>query len=159
MLLFSHDIFVSVELSVLHVTFTLERMKGADFSTVHALVFFLNILASGWSNLLVFQPKTFPIPRGIIPQNFKSLGFAVSEELGNIQTDKLTHSLTDWSFDREILYLEIQGNVFTQPSTLNGRICSPTFHSTFPILVITKLIGHKKLRLHEFSVLYLKISW
>ena len=32
---------------------------------------------------------------GIIPQNFSSLGFAVSEELGNKQTD----SLTDWCFD------------------------------------------------------------
>ena len=35
---------------------------------------------------------------GIIPQNFSSQGFAVSEELGNKQTD----SLTDWCFDREI---------------------------------------------------------
>ena len=26
-----------------------------------------------------FQPKTFSIPRGIIPQNFRSLGFAVSQ--------------------------------------------------------------------------------
>ena len=47
--------------------------------------------ANGSTNPDVFQPKTFPIPRGIIPQNFSSLGFAVSEELGNIQTHKLTH--------------------------------------------------------------------
>ena len=47
-----------------------------------------------------------------IPQNFSSLGFAVSEELGNKQTD----SLTDWCFDREIRiagewnkYFEIKG--------------------------------------------------
>ena len=58
--------------------------------------------ANGSTNPDVFQPKTFPIPRGIIPQNFSSLGFAVSEELGNIQTHKLTHSLTNWCFDREI---------------------------------------------------------
>ena len=42
----------------------------------------------------------------IISQNFSLLGFAVSEELGNIQTDRqthsITHSLTDWCFDREI---------------------------------------------------------
>ena len=38
-----------------------------------------------------FQPKTFPIPRGMIPQNFSSLGFAVSQELGNKQTYSLTH--------------------------------------------------------------------
>ena len=38
--------------------------------------------------------KTFPIPRGIIPQNFSSLGFAVSEESGNKQTNTQTDSLT-----------------------------------------------------------------
>ena len=47
--------------------------------------------ADGSTNPDVFQPKTFPIPRGIIPQNFSSLGFTVLEELGN----KQTHSLTD----------------------------------------------------------------
>ena len=40
----------------------------------------------------VFSPKTFLIPRGIIPQ-FSSLGFAVSEELGNKQTNRLTDRL------------------------------------------------------------------
>ena len=51
--------------------------------------------ANGSTNPDVFQPQPFSILRGIIPQNFSSLGFAVSEELGNIQTDKQTHSLTD----------------------------------------------------------------
>ena len=55
--------------------------------------------ANGSTNPDVFQPKTFSIPKGIIPQNFRSLGFAVSEEQG---TSKQTHSLTDWCFDREI---------------------------------------------------------
>ena len=50
--------------------------------------------ANGSTNPDVFQPKTFPIPRGIIPQNFSSLGFAVSEELGNKQTNTQTNSLT-----------------------------------------------------------------
>ena len=50
--------------------------------------------ANGLTNLDVFQPKTFPIPWGIIPQNFSSLGFAVSEELRNKQTKKQTHRLT-----------------------------------------------------------------
>ena len=59
--------------------------------------------AKGSTNPDVFQSKTFSIPRGIIPQNFRSLGFAISEELGNIQTDAQTHSLTDWCFDREII--------------------------------------------------------
>ena len=58
--------------------------------------------ANGLTNLDVFLPKTFFIQRGIIPQNFSSLGFAVSEELGNEQTKKQTHrpthSLTDWRF-------------------------------------------------------------
>ena len=46
---------------------------------------------NGSTNPDVFQPKTFLIPRGIIPQNFSSLGFAVSEELGNKQTNRQTH--------------------------------------------------------------------
>ena len=29
---------------------------------------------------------------------------AVSEELGDKQTNRLTHSLTDWCFDREIRF-------------------------------------------------------
>ena len=49
-----------------------------------------------------FQPKTFSIPRGIIPQNFSSLGFAVSQELGNKQTHRLTDIQallqSDWGF-------------------------------------------------------------
>ena len=40
----------------------------------------------------VFQPKTFPIFRGIIPQNFS--------EQTNKNTDRLTHSLIDWRFYR-----------------------------------------------------------
>ena len=59
-------------------------------------------LANGSTNPDVFQPKTFPIPRGIFPQNFILLGFAVSEELGNKQTHTQTHSLTDWRFYREM---------------------------------------------------------
>ena len=39
--------------------------------------------ANGSTNPDVFQPKTFSIPRGIIPQNFSQLGLAVAEELGN----------------------------------------------------------------------------
>ena len=60
--------------------------------------------ANGLTNPDVFQPKTFSIPRGIIPQNFSSLGFAVSQELGNKQTHTQTHSLTFYCFDRVISY-------------------------------------------------------
>ena len=81
--------------------------------TGYALVFFY-FPANGSTNPDVFQPKTFPIPRGIIPQNFSSLGFAVSEELGNKQTNTQTHSLTDWRFYRVILitylYLTVKIN-------------------------------------------------
>ena len=49
-----------------------------------------------------FYPKTFPIPRGISPKNFSSLGFAVSEELGKKQIGRLTHSLTSYCFYRVI---------------------------------------------------------
>ena len=59
-------------------------------------------LANGLTNPDIFQPKTFLILREIIPQNFSSLGFAVSEELGNKQKNSLTHSLTDWRFYRVI---------------------------------------------------------
>ena len=47
--------------------------------------------ANGSTNLDIFQPKFFLISRGIIPQNFSSLGFGVSEELGNKQTHSLPH--------------------------------------------------------------------
>ena len=43
--------------------------------------------SNGSTNSDVFQPKIFLILRGIIPQNFSSLGFTVSEELGNKQTE------------------------------------------------------------------------
>ena len=56
--------------------------------TGNALVFYFP--ANGSKNLDVFGPKTFLIPRGVIPQNFSSLGFAVLEELGNKQADRLT---------------------------------------------------------------------
>ena len=83
-------------------------IEGAG--ALYTLQFFFYIPANGSTNPNVFQPKTFPIPSGIIPQNFSSLGFAVSEELGNIQTQRLTHSLTDWCFDREIIsYLHLNG--------------------------------------------------
>ena len=49
---------------------------------------------------MFFLPKTFSIPRGIIPQNFRSLGFTVSEELGNIQTHSLTHWQTGALIER-----------------------------------------------------------
>ena len=58
---------------------------------------------NGSTNPECFQLKTFSIPRGIISQNFSSLGFAVSEELGNKHTD----SLTDQRFDREIFWQQI----------------------------------------------------
>ena len=70
-------------------------MKGMKIieGALDTLQFFFYFPANGSTNPDVFQPKTFPIPRGIIPQNFSSLGFAVSEELGNKQTHKLTHIL------------------------------------------------------------------
>ena len=60
-------------------------------SSVHALFFYFP--ANGSTNPVVFQPKPFCIPRGIIPQNLSSLGFALLEELGNKQTDRLTDRL------------------------------------------------------------------
>ena len=61
--------------------------------------------ANGSTNPDVFQPKTFSIPMGIIPQNFRSLGFAVSEDLGNKHPNTQTDSLTDLCFDRVIALL------------------------------------------------------
>ena len=58
-------------------------------STIHTLVFLIFLLTvpriRKFSSL-----KPSPSQKGIIPQNFSSLGLAVSEELGNIQTDSLT---------------------------------------------------------------------
>ena len=63
-------------------------MKGMEIiegALEHTLVFFY-FLANGSPNSDVFQPKTFLIPREIIPQSFSSSGLVVSEELGNKQT-------------------------------------------------------------------------
>ena len=49
--------------------------------------------ANGSTNPDGFQSKTFFIPRGITPQFFSLLGFTVSDELGNKQTDRLTDRL------------------------------------------------------------------
>ena len=61
--------------------------------------------ANGSTNPDVFLPKTFFIPREIIPHKFSSLGFAVSEELGKKQTKIQTHSLTDWCFYRVMIVI------------------------------------------------------
>ena len=81
----------------------MKSMVIIEGSRVHALVFFY-FPADCLPDLDVFYPKTFCIQRGIIPENFRSLGFAVSEELGNKQTHTQTHSLTDWRFYRVITY-------------------------------------------------------
>ena len=78
-------------------------MTYQGYGTGHALVNFY-FPADGSTNPDVFQPKTFSLPREIVPQNVSSLGFTVSEELGNIQTD----TLTDWCFDREIIEIEFK---------------------------------------------------
>ena len=83
----------------------------------------LYLPAHGSTNPDVFKPKTFSIPRGIIPQNFSSLGFAVSEDLGNIQTHRLTHSLTDLCFDSELESFEI----FHPPYGLQSPTHIPEF--------------------------------
>ena len=69
---------------------TLER-NGIDRQSKMWRQYTCYFPANGSMNPDVFQPKTFCIPRGIIPQNFRSLGFAVSEELGNKQTNNQTH--------------------------------------------------------------------
>ena len=70
------------------------EIKEGSLDTLYSFYF----PAKGQTNLDVSQPKTFLIPREIIPHNFSLLGFAVSEELGNKQTDRQTDSLTDWCF-------------------------------------------------------------
>ena len=86
-----------------------ERYGDHRGRTGQALVFY-HFPANGSTNWDVFLPKTFCITRGIIPQNFRSLAFAVLEELANIQTDTQTHSLTDWCFNREIvLTIKVDG--------------------------------------------------
>ena len=81
-----------------------QKTEKVDQNTHCDKLSILSTNANGSTNPDVFYPKTFSIPRGIIPQNFRSLGFAVSEELGNIQTHTQTHSLTDWCFDRVITF-------------------------------------------------------
>ena len=90
------------------------------------------------------------MPRGIIPQNFRSLGFAVSEELGNIQTDSLTHSLTDWCFDREITH-------YFQPKYyISFRFFKIPFNGLLRIYD-WRLINHFCLSIHLFHSIYFLI--
>ena len=49
--------------------------------------------ANGWTNPEVSLPRSFCIPREILPQNFSSLGLTALEELWNKQTHKLTNIL------------------------------------------------------------------
>ena len=93
-------------------------------------------IIEGLMNPDVFQPKTFLIPRGIIPQNFRSLGFAVSEELGNKQTNKHTNSLTDWRFYRVILVtlnLDYVGKSFGVPKSLHNKAFTCFYYYKFSI--------------------------
>ena len=77
--------------------------RGRQYISGLSKTFFAFFSEFVYGGLCFFQPKTFSIPRGIIPQNFSSLGFAVSQELGNKQTHRLTDSLTFYCFDRVIL--------------------------------------------------------
>ena len=65
---------------------------------------------------MFFQPKTFLIPRGIIPQNLSTFGLAVSEELRDKQTH--TYTLTD----RQVLLLS---------DALYMLICIMEYHTNF----------------------------
>ena len=88
--------------SQIRLKFILERIKlTARVASIHAH-YTRYFPANVSTNPDVLQPKTFSIPRGIIPQNISSLRFAVSEEFGKIQTDRQTDSLTDWRFERGI---------------------------------------------------------
>ena len=68
----------------------MKSMVIIGFRTVHDLVFFY-FPTNGLTNPDVFYPKTFCIPREIIPQHFSSLGRTVSEELGNKEKNTQTH--------------------------------------------------------------------
>ena len=72
-----------------------------ECSTEHTLFLFY-FPANGSTNLDVFYPKTICTPRGIISQNFSSLGLIVSEELGNKHTSTQTNTLTSYCFRKRI---------------------------------------------------------
>ena len=77
--------------------------------------------ANGSTNPDVFYLKTICSPRGIKSQNFCSLELTVLEELGNKQTDKLTHSLTFYCFYR-VIFLFLNNNISTI-SIYNLKYC------------------------------------
>ena len=94
---------------------------------VHAQVFFY-FPANGLTNPDMFLPKTFLIPRGIIPQNFSSLVFAVSEELGKKHPIRqLTHSLTDGQFNR-VISLRTNDYKIVQHCCIMGKIDIKAIH-------------------------------
>ena len=70
---------------------------------------------------LFFSLKPSPYQGEIIPQNLSSLGFAVSEELGNIQIDTQTDSLTG----RRAF---IENKLFQIKKGLSKKFFSPLTH-------------------------------
>ena len=104
--------------------------RGRQYISGLSKTFFAFFSEFVYGGLCFFQPKTFSIPRGMIPQNFSSLGFAVSQELGNKQTHTQTHSLTFYCFDRVIFALYSSQNI--------RAVYEPTqlFHMTLNVIDI-----------------------
>ena len=89
------------DLRIFYISDANERQNQVPigYTTIHA-IFLLTV-----RRIQIFQPKTFLIPRGIIPQNFSLLGYPVSEELGNKQTKSLTDRLVLLQSDKNIAIL------------------------------------------------------
>ena len=78
--------------------------------------------ANGWPNPDAFKPKAICIPKGIIPQNLRSQGSVVLEELRNKQTNKQTDRQTHWQTSAFIEWFTILHRIHNISATLEGDI-------------------------------------
>ena len=126
MLLFSLSAIVSVESSLACNIQIEENERGrylSDFSTIHALLF--SIFRRMVCRIRkLFQLKTICTLRGIIPQNFSSLGLTVSEELTNVNKPtqhRQTNSQTSYCFRRMIMLIVFSAQSYGIKHTYNGN--------------------------------------
>ena len=127
MLLFSLSAIVSVELSLACNIQIEENERGrylSDFSTIHALLFSIF-----WRMVCqirkLFQLKTICTLRGIIPQNFSSLGLTVFKELTNVNKPtqhRQTNSRTSYCFRRMIMLIVFSAQSYGIKHTYNGNL-------------------------------------
>ena len=84
----------------------LKENRGRQYISGLCKMFFTFFIEFVYGGLCFFQPKTFCTSRRIFPEILSLIDAAVSEQLGNKQTHRQTHRLTD------ILLVQKKDNTF-----------------------------------------------